>query len=682
MIVIKIIIYFIFFLLNFLNLILGAPILTTNISPRWGHTATLVGTRIYFIGGRTLGNVLATEFLSLDVSKSFTSLQPEWFSFDTVGVPKALGHTAVKGGPNNDQIIIFGGSVDDPVTALTSSLYVYDTVNDEFTNLKLPNGPNRRYDHSAVTSPSGKMLIYGGYVDQWTGSPKALMTSELWELNTINLNTWNGFPSISNSPGLRRSHTASIIENKMYILGGVVSNTPLGMNVIYVFNLLNNVWEVNTATGDVPLPRREFSSVVANEKIIIYGGTDVSRSELYGDVAILDTNTWTWSKQETTNSPPNRSGHTATLVGANMIVAFGSTDSSTIDSSIYILNIINWSWDTQYVPMELPSDDSFTTMKNITNPNINRKNNANNADTTRIYLIVIIVLAVVCGILFIIIIWYVIYKLIDDYKIRAGIHLVGHPYESNPIQSAEPQQPTRPRPAFLCLGRSNKRDKHYSTQSTQSAQGLVNNYSIPTSPSTGPSTPHTMTMNNNRYSNNSGSGTFNRHSFASGVGGAGGIGNIGPFTRFSGVGKVTFSDQPEMFQYSPESEGSNISPFDTFDDDSEPVNKKDRLRVSGNIKPKGSVDDIPYQFGTLYVSNPDQKESEDEEDDDDEEGYEEEEESNEDEEGEDEEEESNEDEEGEDDEEDDEDEGGNNNEDDNNNEEGDDDDDDDEDDNA
>ncbi|PKK68027.1 galactose oxidase, partial [Rhizophagus irregularis] len=489
MIVIKIIIYFIFFLLNFLNLILGAPILTTNISPRWGHTATLVGTRIYFIGGRTLGNVLATEFLSLDVSKSFTSLQPEWFSFDTVGVPKALGHTAVKGGPNNDQIIIFGGSVDDPVTALTSSLYVYDTVNDEFTNLKLPNGPNRRYDHSAVTSPSGKMLIYGGYVDQWTGSPKALMTSELWELNTINLNTWNGFPSISNSPGLRRSHTASIIENKM-----------------------------------------EFSSVVANEKIIIYGGTDVSRSELYGDVAILDTNTWTWSKQETTNSPPNRSGHTATLVGANMIVAFGSTGSSTIDSSIYILNIINWSWDTQYVPMELPSDDSFTTMKNITNPNINRKNNANNADTTRIYLIVIIVLAVVCGILFIIIIWYVIYKLIDDYKIRAGIHLVGHPYESNPIQSAEPQQPTRPRPAFLCLGRSNKRDKHYSTQS---AQGLVNNYSIPTSPSTGPSTPHTMTMNNNRYSNNSGSGTFNRHSFASGVGGAGGIGNIGPFTRFS-----------------------------------------------------------------------------------------------------------------------------------------------------
>ncbi|GBB90553.1 hypothetical protein RclHR1_17540006 [Rhizophagus clarus] len=614
MIVIKIIISLIFLLLNYINLILGAPILTTIISPRWGHTATLVGTKIYFIGGRTLGNVLATEFLSLDVSRSFTSLQPEWLLLDTIGVPKTIEHTAVIGGSNNEEIIIFGGGVDDPATALTNSLYIYDTVNNVFTNPNLPNGPSRRYDHSAVTTPTGNMLIYGGYVDQWTGSPTASMTSELWELNTINLNFWNGFSLINNSPGLRRSHTASIVDNKMYILGGVVGNTPLGMNVIYAFDLINNIWEINTATGEIPLPRREFTSVVANKKIIIYGGTDVTRSILYGDVAVLDTDSWTWSKQETANPPPNRSGHTATLVGANMIVAFGSIGSSMIDSSIYILNILDWSWDTQYVPTDLPSDDSYTTMKNITNPNINRKNNFENSDTTRIYLIVIIVLAVVCGILFFIIIWYIIYRQIDKHKIATGQHLLGIPYEFNEPPTAQQQQRIKPRPSFLCLGK-NKRDRH---KSTQSAQGLVNS-SIPTSPSTVPSTPHTMTMNN-RYSNNS--APF-RYSLGSGVGGLG----LERYSTGSGVGRVTFNDRTETIQYSPESESSNASPFDNFDDDSETVQRRNRLRVETNIKPKGSVDDISYQFGPLYVINPDKNEDdEDEEDDKDEEEGEEEEE--------------------------------------------------------
>ncbi|RIA98480.1 hypothetical protein C1645_731695 [Glomus cerebriforme] len=552
-----IVIIIIFLILNFINLILGLPIITSNIQPRWGHSATLVNSKIYFIGGRTVGNVLATEFLSLDVSTTFTTLQPVWDLLDTIGIPKTVGHSAVRGGLNNDQIIIFGGGVDDVATALTNSLYVYDTTSNLLSNPKIPNGPNRRYEHSAISNPLGEMLIYGGLIDPSTGNQKTITTSELWELNTsnlISLNSWNGYELIDNSPGIRRSHTASLIDNKMYILGGLAGDTLLGMNVIYVFDLNENSWDVKTSTGEIPTSRSEHSAVVANKKIIIYGGTDSTRNILYGDVAILDTNTWIWSSQDTTNPPSNRRGHTATLVGANMIVAFGTTDIS-IESNIYILNILNWSWITQYIPMELPIDDgTYTTMSNITNPNINhnQQNDLNNKDeTNRIYLIVIIVLAVICGILFIIIISYVIYKIIDKRKIESGEILVGYPYNSNPPPTTQPPSNNKHRPTFLCLNRSNKKLKHESTEV------LFGNTSVPTSPSTGPSTPHTS----NRFSNS------------------------------SGVGRVTFSNIIE--QYSPESEGSDQSPLDI---EREAENIREKLGANNDtISQRPSVDDLRYR---------------------------------------------------------------------------------------
>lgn len=63
--------------------------------------------------------------------------------------------------------------------------------------------------------------------------------------------------------------------------------------------------------------------MVAKTGIIIYGGTDLNGATIYGDIAVLDTVTWQWLSFSTINTPPGRYCHTATLVGANMIVAFG-----------------------------------------------------------------------------------------------------------------------------------------------------------------------------------------------------------------------------------------------------------------------------------------------------------------------------------------------------------------------
>ncbi|CAG8437026.1 6247_t:CDS:1 [Funneliformis caledonium] len=467
-----------------INPTLGFPVITSNLVVRWGHSATLINSNIYYIGGRTDGNVFITELVRLDVSKPFSTLNPEWVQLDSTGAPKTIGHSAVYGGLNNDQIIIFGGGVDDPASAVMSNLWTYDTTNGQWADPKLPQGsPSRRYEHSAAIGPSGMMWVYGGLIDGLTGSPDRVITSDLWGLDVNTLNSWKAYPVLDNSPGARIFHTSSIVDNKMIVIGGVTDEILYDMSEIYAFDLEKGIWEKNIATGQIPASRGQHSAVVANKKIIIYGGSDITNTNLYGDVAVLDTTTWTWTSPVTTNTPSNRRGHTATLVGANMIVAFGKTGADA-DSNVYILNILSWDWLIDYVPMDLPLDnDEVTPVKNETDPNHDDKGHKSVK-----CLPYIITLSVIGVLLFVGVIAFTIHKIIKKRRRDRGDDLVAVPYNDNPITS--PQETARNktikrsrRPSFLCLGRKDGR-KHDSTE-------VLNN---PTSPaiSTGPSTPYTI----------------------------------------------------------------------------------------------------------------------------------------------------------------------------------------------
>ncbi|CAG8458290.1 13174_t:CDS:2 [Acaulospora colombiana] len=356
---------------------------STSVTPRWGHTATLVNNTIYFIGGKSNIDLYVTDFLALSVSTSFSISSPPWIPLNNTQVPFLVGHTATPGDVNNSKILIFGGSLTDPGLNFSSIIdfipkfYVYDPPNDSWLvpNLSIfSNGPSRRYQHSAVTlgvqtdskwvvgnvtdddSENGQMIIYGGYVDDTTGSPTANILEDFWGMNSVNMDTWVGYPVLESSPGRLCQHTASVInKTKMVVLGGVREDGLMSMATVYVYDFVKLTWSNYTVTGQVPAPRRDHSAVVSGPRIIIYGGADLNGTTIYNDAAELDTTTWKWSAQPTINTPPGRFQHTATLIGANMIVGFGKTnvDFSTADNNIYILNVINWTWVDTYVPTVL-----------------------------------------------------------------------------------------------------------------------------------------------------------------------------------------------------------------------------------------------------------------------------------------------------------------------------------------
>jgi len=58
--------------------------------------------------------------------------------------------------------------------------------------------------------------------------------------------------------------------------------------------------------------------------VIIHGGVGQNFTGLFNDIAVLDTTTFTWNVIETSGTiPPARYSHTATMIGTNMLIAFG-----------------------------------------------------------------------------------------------------------------------------------------------------------------------------------------------------------------------------------------------------------------------------------------------------------------------------------------------------------------------
>ncbi|KAF0458840.1 galactose oxidase [Gigaspora margarita] len=422
----------------------------SSVDPRWGHTATLINDTIYFVGGRTNDNRFTLDFISLKLSKEFPLISPPWIELDSTGMPLTFDHSAVAAGINNTKIVVFGGGVDDPASAAMSSLLVYDPKLSFWVRLTISSTPSRRFLHSAVILSNQIMLIYGGEIGVETGNQNSLVLADLWGFNTSSLSGWQGFPSLANSPGMRERHTASIIGNKMIIIGGTDGKSLISMSSIYVFDSIAVNWTLITATGQVPSSRIDHSAVVLNDSIIIYGGSGMDNITIFGDVAVLNTTYWDWAAPPTTNTPMHRFKHSATIFGANMIVAFGiirpGIGPGTMDDQIYCLNLLNWTWLNNYAPQPVPQRN-ITPPPQITttigSPTISPifvpTNPVSDAQTISISKGLAIGLLILLLFICILMIAFLIYYINQQRKISNGSILVGIPYSRTSRSSMTPQ---------------------------------------------------------------------------------------------------------------------------------------------------------------------------------------------------------------------------------------------------
>ncbi|POG78481.1 hypothetical protein GLOIN_2v1836886 [Rhizophagus irregularis DAOM 181602=DAOM 197198] len=335
--------------------------------PRKGHTATLIGDKIYFIGGYNFTNPKESDIFYYN-GIAWVELNNQ-VSGQGADMPPKLGHTANVGGRNQDLIFIIGG--DDEF----SKVYQLDT---KTNNVTLPTIlgiiPNKdSLVFMSSVSYKGKIYLFGG------GKIEAdiiTLYNNHYIFNTNNSNWEDG--SLVGAPPARYKHTATLVNEMIYYIGGIqINNSYVSytlMSDIYQYNTISNTWSLEVATlapGDTPGRRAGHSAVLVEDKICIFGGAyfDSTPTE---SIAMLDTNTLEWSiphfkNPERPNMPtlPNLVYHTATLVDKRMLVAFGNDTDIVVNggykglnNNFYIFDFNNNEW---YI----------TTADELTNPSSN-----------------------------------------------------------------------------------------------------------------------------------------------------------------------------------------------------------------------------------------------------------------------------------------------------------------------
>ncbi|XXG64710.1 hypothetical protein AAC387_Pa05g2591 [Persea americana] len=193
--------------------------------------------------------------------------------------------------------------------------------------------PHPRSGHTAVNVGKSMVIVFGGLVDKRFLSDIAVFDTEnkLWFIPECTGTGHDG--QVGPSP--RAFHVAAAIDCNMFVFGGRFGSKRLGD----FWMLDTDIWQWSelTSYGDLPSPR-DFAaaSAIGNRKIVMYGGWDGKK--WLSDVYVLDTISLEWMELSISGTlPPQRCGHTATMVEKRMLVFGGRGGGGPIMGDLWAL---------------------------------------------------------------------------------------------------------------------------------------------------------------------------------------------------------------------------------------------------------------------------------------------------------------------------------------------------------
>jgi N-acetylneuraminic acid mutarotase len=196
---------------------------------------------------------------------------------------------------HKDSMFIAGGM---KMSDYLNDFYQYEFKSEKWT--KLPSLPFALRGHRSLISQDS-LYIFGG-----TSNGKNFF-NDLLRFDFLT-NKWEIIEVVDNSiiPG-RESHTFVEYKDQFFVFGGLTENGI--SNDLFSFDLLNKEWKKIEYSGPNLKPRSFHSSLILNEKLLIFGGynnEDGWLNEFYQ----LDFNLLVFSSIENKNQiPSNRSGH-------------------------------------------------------------------------------------------------------------------------------------------------------------------------------------------------------------------------------------------------------------------------------------------------------------------------------------------------------------------------------------
>ena len=321
------------------------------------HSSTQIGSKLLIYGGSDYcGEALNQLFIYDTVSFLWSSPVDETtYQEDHPG--KRYGHSATLLEMHPPKIMFYGGMV-------TGGTYEFDAPNGMGDDLANETGVfenafmnMRRQGKKAnlIEETDDAVYFLSMNTDRWVWSKPLVPGGN------------------KDKPHGRSEHTASKIgTNEIAIFGGCTMEGP--MNDIWVFNYVDMEWKPLITSGIHPKPRFRHSAEVMNNKLYILGGScdpkDIADGNKHLGIHELSLDTLSWSHPQIKGvNPFPRSGHASHIIGAHSIGIFGGKKNSDhycndfviIDLETFSSTVVN------AVEAHLPKAVSGCSLNNIGN---------------------------------------------------------------------------------------------------------------------------------------------------------------------------------------------------------------------------------------------------------------------------------------------------------------------------
>src|SRR6266498_5778972 len=181
--------------------------------------------------------------------------------------------------------------------------------------------PLQRYLHTA-TLIDDKLYILGGYNEEIAGKQFFYLDVSV-SFNTQEL-LWNDLTSTNIVPSHwgAASVNGGANNNTLFLFGGIPLNDNETMDLVYTFDTQSNSWSVPKTTSDTIARKYYLTGIIDyNGKMYLFGG--YNNGTYVKDMLILDTINLNWGKGSSVNAPTPRNFYGATLLPNQHIIYLG-----------------------------------------------------------------------------------------------------------------------------------------------------------------------------------------------------------------------------------------------------------------------------------------------------------------------------------------------------------------------
>ncbi len=297
-------------------------------SPRNGHTADVVDSKIYIFGGGDKADLLADLFV-------FDVRERKWSQPPCTGVappPRSRHTSAVVGGC----IYIWGG------IGGGMEMHVLDARALDWTSPNVHGTvPDSRFGHTCTAvdaHAAARLFIIGGH-----NSREALSDVHVFDVGTMQ---WSRPPIGGDAPVCGNRHVTVPLDdetdgrNSVLLVFAADMHDTFGTLYGLRYREASMRWLPIQTSGKPPLSRARPSVVTLGTHIFLVCG--VGGGKPLSTVAMLDKATLTWTQPSLDGMPPpSRMGATATLVGTDIFV-FGGNDGKASLRDLHVLVYVTW----------------------------------------------------------------------------------------------------------------------------------------------------------------------------------------------------------------------------------------------------------------------------------------------------------------------------------------------------